>query len=99
MVGLRRARAGSGGLGRAQAGSGELRLRRAQAGSGGLRLRRARAGSSGLRLRRARAGCLLLAACCVLRTGSDEGARPKLVEDDRLQLGRVDGDKESRGRA
>ena len=87
MVGLRRARAGSGGLGRAQAGSGELRLRRAQAGSGGLRLRRARA------------GCLLLAACCVLRTGSDEGARPKLVEDDRLQLGRVDGDKESRGRA
>jgi hypothetical protein len=87
VVGLRRARAGSGGLGRAQAGSGELRLRRAQAGSGGLRLRRARA------------GCLLLAACCVLRTGSDEGARPKLVEDDRLQLGRVDGDKESRGRA
>ena len=74
-------------------------LRRAQAGSGELRLRRAQAGSGGLRLRRARAGCLLLAACCVLRTGSDEGARPKLVEDDRLQLGRVDGDKESRGRA
>ncbi len=50
-----------------------------------------------------RATCYLLLATCDfpratcywLRTGCDEGARAKLVEDDRLQLGRIDGDEES----
>ena len=43
--------------------------------------------------------CVLRAACCWPRTGSDEGARAKLIEDDRLQLGRIDGDEEPRGGA